>query len=151
MEAFNRHFPYGLSLEPIQARSVAIVTRCAPPPASGAWTILRIFLPAAPLSEFYHRNTQLPGFLTGLRVLYAQTFLPATSILAASGSYSPHRATTGGGNASRSMRSRIAENNLRVTATSANWNVTYFACRVTFAPILTSFSRSVVSDQCFIS
>ena len=49
------------------------------------------------------------------------------------------------------MRSRIAENNLRVTATFTNWNVTYFACRVTFAPILTSFSRIVVSDQCFTS
>ena len=30
----------------------------------------------------------------------------------------------------------------------ASWNVTYFECRVTFAPILISFSRSVVSDQC---
>ena len=49
------------------------------------------------------------------------------------------------------MRSRIAANNLRVTATSASWNVTYFECRVTFAPILTSFSRRVVSDQCFTS
>ena len=49
------------------------------------------------------------------------------------------------------MRSRIAANNFRVIATSASWNVTYFACRVTFAPILTRFSRSVVSDQCFTS
>ncbi len=41
------------------------------------------------------------------------------------------------------MRSRIAANKFRVTATSASWNVTYFECRVTLAPILTSFSRSV--------
>ena len=27
----NRYFPFGLSLEPIQARSVAIITRCASP------------------------------------------------------------------------------------------------------------------------
>jgi hypothetical protein len=57
----------------------------------------------------------------------------------------------GGGNASRSMRSRIAANKFRVIATSASWNVTYFACRVTFAPIFTSFFRRVVSDQCFTS
>ena len=49
------------------------------------------------------------------------------------------------------MRSRIAANNFRVIATSASWNVTYFACLVTFAPIFTSFSRRVVSDQCFTS
>ena len=47
------------------------------------------------------------------------------------------------------MRSRIAANNSRGTATSAIWNVTYLKCRTTFAPILISFSRSVVSDQCF--
>ena len=32
------------------------------------------------------------------------------------------------------------------TATSANWNVTYRPWFTTLAPILTSFSRSVVSD-----
>ncbi len=41
------------------------------------------------------------------------------------------------------MRSRIAANKFHVTATSANWNVTYLECRVTFAPILTSFFGSV--------
>ena len=46
------------------------------------------------------------------------------------------------------MRSRIAPKKFRVTATSASWNVTYLECRVTLAPILMSFSRSVVSDQC---
>ena len=44
--SFPRDFPFGLSLDPIQARSVVIITRCDPL-ASGAWTILRIFLPAA--------------------------------------------------------------------------------------------------------
>ena len=57
----------------------------------------------------------------------------------------------GGGIANLAIRLRIAENKFRVTATSANWNATYPECRVTFAPILTSFSRSVVSDQCFTS
>jgi hypothetical protein len=55
--------------------------------------------------------------------------------------------TNGGGIASGAMRSRIAANKFRVTTTSARWKNTYFACRVTLAPILISFSRSVVSDQ----
>ena len=37
------------------------------------------------------------------------------------------------------------------TATSAGWKVTYRPCRTTFAPIFTSFSRNVVSDQCSTS
>ncbi len=65
--------------------------------------------------------------------------------------YSAWPVTIGGGIASRTVRSRIAANRFRVTATSANRNVIYFACRVTLAPILASFSRSVVSDQCFAS
>ena len=44
--------------------------------------------------------------------------------------------------------SRIAANNVRGTATSANWKTTYLACVTTLAPILTSFSRSVVRLQC---
>src|SRR5262245_31986738 len=48
---------------------------------------------------------------------------------------------------SRPIRSRIAANNWRGTATSANWKVTYLACLTTFAPILTSFSRNVVRFQ----
>ena len=55
--------------------------------------------------------------------------------------------TSGGGIANRVILSRIAANSRRGTATSTNWNVTYFACRTTFAPVFTSFSRSVVSDQ----
>ncbi len=51
--------------------------------------------------------------------------------------------------ASRRIRSRITANSRRGTATSAIWNTTYRACVTTFAPILMSFSRSVVSDQCF--
>ena len=47
-----------------------------------------------------------------------------------------------------SIRLRIFRNRSLGTATSANWNVTYRPCRTTFAPILTSFSRSVVNDQC---
>ena len=44
----------------------------------------------------------------------------------------------------RILRVRMA-NYWPVTATSANWNVTYLECRTTFAPILTSFSRSIVT------
>ena len=39
----------------------------------------------------------------------------------------------------------------RGTATSAIWKVTYRPWATTLAPILTSFSRIVVSDQCSIS
>jgi hypothetical protein len=65
--------------------------------------------------------------------------------------YSAWAVTIGGGIASRTMRSRIATIRFRVTAASAKSNVTYFACRVTLAPILASFSRSVSNDQCFTS
>ena len=41
------------------------------------------------------------------------------------------------------------DTNSRGTATSAIWNVTYPECVTTLAPILISFSRSVVNDQCF--
>ena len=47
--------------------------------------------------------------------------------------YSALPATIGGGMANLAIRSRIATNKFRVTATSASWNVTYFECRVTFA------------------
>src|SRR5262245_27297596 len=48
---------------------------------------------------------------------------------------------------SRPIRPRIAANSWRGTATSASWKMTYLACVTTFAPILTSFSRSVVRVQ----
>ena len=72
--------------------------------------------------------------LAGLLTRCAQTFPPAASVfLPRRDSYASLRPLmSGGGNASRSMRSRIAANNFRVTATSASWHVTYFACRVTF-------------------
>ena len=47
------------------------------------------------------------------------------------------------------MRSKIAANNSRGTATSAIWKITYPECLTTLAPIFISFSRSVVNDQCF--
>ena len=50
-----------------------------------------------------------------------------------------------------SIRLRIFRNSSFGTATSANWNVTYQPWRTTLAPILISFSGSVVSDQCSTS
>jgi hypothetical protein len=44
------------------------------------------------------------------------------------------------------MRSRIAANNSRRTATSAIWKITYREWGTTFAPILINFSRSVARD-----
>jgi hypothetical protein len=48
-------------------------------------------------------------------------------------------------------RRRMSANSDRGTATSANWNTTYRPWRTILAPILTSFLRSVVSDQCSTS
>ncbi len=47
------------------------------------------------------------------------------------------------------MHYKIAASNSLGTATSAIWKVTYLECQTTLAPILISFSRSVVTDQCF--
>ena len=46
-----------------------------------------------------------------------------------------------------SINRRISANNCRRIASSASWKVTYRPCRTTLAPILTNFSRSVVSHQ----
>ncbi len=53
-----------------------------------------------------------------------------------------------GAGRSPSMRRRVFRNSSLGTATSANWNVTYPPWLTTLAPILVSFSRSVVMDQC---
>ena len=47
------------------------------------------------------------------------------------------------------MRSRMLRKSHRGTAASAIWKITYREWATTFAPILMSFSRSVVNDQCF--
>ena len=99
--------------------------------------------------KFSHSSSLRPQFLGSFRWIHvpsrslarlrarcAQTFPSEASVfLLRCDSYASIRPLmSGGGNASRLMRSRIAANNLRVTATSASWNVTYFECRVTFAP-----------------
>jgi hypothetical protein len=54
----------------------------------------------------------------------------------------------GGGSRRRAVRRRIVAKSRFGTATSAVWKITHRAWRTTFAPILTSFSRKLVSDQC---
>ncbi len=49
------------------------------------------------------------------------------------------------------MSGKILRNICRDTTTSAIWNVTERPCLTIFAPVLISFSRSVVSDQCSTS
>src|SRR6516162_11316717 len=51
---------------------------------------------------------------------------------------------------SRLIRFTIAVKSGRGTDTSASWNTRYLACDTTFAPILTNFSRIVVSVQLWI-
>ena len=53
------------------------------------------------------------------------------------------------GSRRRLIRSRITRNNRFGTATSAIWKTIYLEWTTTLAPILISFSRSVVRDQCF--
>jgi hypothetical protein len=52
-------------------------------------------------------------------------------------------------NRNRLIRVRMVANKSRVIANSAVWDMTYRAWRTTFAPMLISFFRSVVIDQCF--
>jgi hypothetical protein len=61
-----------------------------------------------------------------------------------------HTALAGSGLAlNRTMRSRISQKSTLGTTTSAIWNTTYRECLTTLAPILISFSRSVLSDRFF--
>ncbi len=129
-----------------------IVTTCPPLPPRLARRNFFHFLLPLPTSgflPFQYKVFKLLGRAERLLCADLSSCSRCFGLRRAGMSQSP--LTAGGGNASRSIRSRIATNNFRVIATSASWNVTYFACRVTFAPILTSFSRRVVSDQCFTS
>jgi hypothetical protein len=123
-----------------------------PPPILARRNFFHFFYFWSQFQSFYLSNTRFSGSLARLRACCARIFpLVAAGVgLRRDGMYQPPL-TVGGGKASCSMRSRIAANNFRVVATSASWNVTYFACLVTFAPIFMSFSLSVVSDQCFTS
>src|SRR5215472_12647447 len=58
---------------------------------------------------------------------------------------------TGSGSRSLAIRSRRWPNSSRGTATSAIWKIAYRQWAITFAPILTTFSRSVVRDHRSIS
>jgi hypothetical protein len=49
---------------------------------------------------------------------------------------------------STSIRRRISAKSCLGMATSASWKVTLRLWRTTLAPILISFSRKVVNDQC---
>jgi hypothetical protein len=141
----NRHFPYGLSRETLPARNASYFN-IAPPLCRTCGNFLPGFrLRTRPKSRPGSQPERFPASISGS----AQTFsvgVPRFSPLEPLKSHAPSM-INGGGSASRAMRSRIAANKFRVTATSASWKNTDLACRVTFAPILMSFSRSVVSDQ----
>ncbi len=96
------------------------------------------------------RNSRTVKPLKALKLPPAQTVTVTHIVRHGLGSAaSPHpTAARGNRSRSRSIRPRMAANSSRGTATSATWNITYRACRTTLAPILMSFSRSVVSVQC---
>ena len=87
-----------------------------------------------------------------------QRLRPRLRATSTSGAHSNHqlctrarsqlRCTNGDAGPNRWMRSRIATNNSRETATSSIWKTTCREWVTTLAPILMSFSRSVVNDQC---
>ncbi len=115
----NPGLPIWMCLEPLQAW-MAAYCNSTPPPVSLERGQFFAFSCLRPLYlGSYYLNTQFSSSLAMLRARCAQTFTSASSILDASSSYSPHRVTSGGGNANCSIRSRIAANNLLVTATSA--------------------------------
>ena len=126
-----------------------------------------------PMAEAIHPKVRLQGFSPKERCRYPsrrglspphETLLPGSSAeIGPRGAprtpgddvqtaLSSHREPHPEAHASRSrpIRSRIAANSWRGTATSANWKMMYLACATTLAPILTSFSRSVVSVQPWI-
>src|SRR5271157_3711580 len=86
----------------------------------------------------------LPGFGTSVRTVPVRHAAPSSFL-----AYYPVTQPVPGTSLSPSIRSRIAANNLRGTATSAIWNVTALERETTLAPILISFSRNVVKLQCF--
>jgi len=61
--------------------------------------------------------------------------------------YSGWPATTVGGIANRAIRSRIAANKFRVTATSASWNITYLECRALLLSVGLADGAVQVEDQ----
>ena len=138
-------------LEPVHAWNVNYCNRVHLPPCLAHRNISHTSSLRRQFLGSFRRIHTPSRSLAGLRTRCAQTFLPEASVfLPQRDSYASIRPLiSGGGNTSRSMRSRIVANNFRVTATSASWNITYFECRVTFTPILTSLSRRVVNDQCF--
>jgi hypothetical protein len=82
------------------------------------------------------------------RLRAASTSAPTRTNTVSVGHWRQPRRTSGGGTPNRWIRSKIAASNSRGTAISAIWKITYPECVTTLAPILISFSRSVVNDQC---
>ena len=80
----------------------------------------------------------------GIQAHFARRFDAHSAIL-------DHAGSGGGCDRKRPIRRRIFSNSARRTATSASWNTAYRPCRTILAPIFTSFSRKVVSDQCSTS
>ena len=98
------------------------------------------------IEPFSRRDLAQDASRVGIHRGSAQTLPVASAVLGRLDGSGRHLGTACGSR-SRRIRSRIATNSRRGTATSAIWKITYRACVTTFAPILMSFSRSVVSDQ----
>ena len=116
-----RKFPFGCTWIRSRIGVSTIVTACAPA-VSSASEFSSYFFPAAPVSGSFRRIHTPSSPLAGLRTRCEQTFLPEASVfLPRRDSYASIRPLiSGGGNTSHSVRSRIAANNFRVTATSAS-------------------------------
>jgi hypothetical protein len=117
---FTRDFPFGIAWNHSRLRTLPIVTAYAPPILARR-NFFHFFYFWSQFLGFYLSNTRFSGSLARLSACCARIFpLVAVGVgLRRVGMYQPPL-TVGGGNASRSMRSRIAANNFRVTATSAS-------------------------------
>jgi len=137
----TRHFPYDLR-SPL-SRSIwfhwpSFYPRCLCPQA-----YFPISRPDCYLRD--RRSSLQTGSIANFDQSSAQSF-PQPALLPPI-SFRGHQPGTGVGNRRCPIRSRIARNNSRGIATSAIWKITCRAWRTTFAPILISFSRNVVSGS----
>lgn len=123
VEGISRHFPFAVSLKPIQTHYAKHFTVALPQCLAPRW----IFMAWQPVSVISDPHATPPqGTGGGLRRLAGVLSSSCQLLLAVRPCYASALATSGGGIASCSIRARIAANNRRVTATSASWNVTYF-------------------------
>ena len=107
----------------------------------------RTFFQSVPVI-LWHRAVSMPFWAPNAPFLPdAKTPLPWFPVFSCNSIHFFLHPDAAAGNLSRPIPSRMARNNSLGTATSAIWKTIFPEWRATFAPILISFSRSVVNVQ----